>query len=367
MNRKLLGKLFIAVTLIVMVISNVSYAINIDKITFKKSLMHLFASDLKLKTESTGEGFSGSSSIGYDAPAEITITDDKVLLKETGEVDGEQKEFAMELNYAIEDNIVKFSMESDINKYLDVAGEDTNPALAMFALIMMHSSSMSVSYLTVADYLNVDLNTALTYFDQLANAEAQKNAGTSDDESDEYDDTVTTPLFTRNLYYNNVTGIIKSSIEVNVDEVEKITEASLDGTVKSTVEFVNEYKEQAPGNNNENVNNEVNNTVNNAVNNTVNNTANNTVNNTNTNTNKTNNTVNNTANNVVNNTNTNSNKANNVVNNAPNNNTIIIRDDTTTNKIIPAAGESSIYYFLIALTIASIYAYVKLKQYDDVK
>ena len=53
--------------------------INIDKITFKKSLMHLFASDLKLKTESTGEGFSGSSSIGYDAPAEITITGAKLL------------------------------------------------------------------------------------------------------------------------------------------------------------------------------------------------------------------------------------------------------------------------------------------------
>ena len=373
MNKKLIGKLLIVILLISIVITNVSYAVNIDKELFKKSLRHLYASDIKSATESTSEGFSGSSTTTYHAPSELEITDDKILLREKGEVDGEAKEFTMEINYSVDNNIAKYSMETDIQDYLDIA-QDENAAMALFGLIFAHSSSMTVSYLTIADYLNIDLNTAASYYDQCAYKEQLKNAGTgsTDEDSDEYNETITCDLFTRNLYYNSTTGIIKSSIEVNIDEVEKINSSLLDGTVKTTIEFVNEYKENG-SDNNENVNNEVNNTVNNTTNNTtnntvnntadntVNNTANNAVNSTNTNTNTTNNTANNTSYNVVLNY-TNTNKTNNT-----GNNTIIIRDNTTTNKVIPAAGESSVYCFLVALTVASIYTYIKLKQYDDVK
>ena len=91
MNKKLIGKLLIVILLISIVITNVSYAVNIDKELFKKSLRHLYASDIKIATESTSEGFSGSSTTTYHAPSELEITDDKILLREKGEVDGEFK------------------------------------------------------------------------------------------------------------------------------------------------------------------------------------------------------------------------------------------------------------------------------------
>ena len=49
MNKKLIGKLLIVILLISIVITNVSYAVNIDKELFKKSLRHLYASDIKLQ------------------------------------------------------------------------------------------------------------------------------------------------------------------------------------------------------------------------------------------------------------------------------------------------------------------------------
>ena len=51
MNRKILGKLLIILLLITIAVNNVSYAININKENFKKALMHIFASSIKILTE----------------------------------------------------------------------------------------------------------------------------------------------------------------------------------------------------------------------------------------------------------------------------------------------------------------------------
>ncbi|MBR3614799.1 MAG: hypothetical protein IKL55_06445 [Clostridia bacterium] len=363
MNRKILGKLLIILLLITIAVNNVSYAININKENFKKALMHIFASSIKILTESKTEGFSGSFSTTYNAPTEIKIEEDKILLKEIGEVDGETKEYTMEIDYAIENNMVEFSMESDVKEYLAVAGKDENPGLAMIGLVFLHNNSMTASYLAVADYLKIDLNTAATYFTQCANENTTKDPETSDEESDEYNETTICDLYTRNLYYNETNGLVKSSIKINITELEKVNSSLLDESVKTTIEFINEYKEPGSENDNENTNNTVNNSVNNSVNNTtneVNNAVNNVVNNAVNNT--TNKVDNKTVNNIENNT------TNKTVNkNITNNSNSKPADNTTSNKIIPAAGSETVYYILISLVVISLLIYVKLRKYDDVK
>ena len=65
MKKIFLSKILIVILLILMVINNVSYAINIEKEQFKKSLIHMFRSDVRISNEYSMPGFSGHIAFSY--------------------------------------------------------------------------------------------------------------------------------------------------------------------------------------------------------------------------------------------------------------------------------------------------------------
>lgn len=358
MNKKFFSKLLVISLLIIIAINNISYAINIEKDKLQSSLMHMFGSDVRVKTETSKNGMTGSSTLTYRAPSELELNDDQIIMREVGEIDGQRVEVSLVMNYSINEEKANFNMKTDVKEYLKYEPEEEY-ALGIIGLMMNHANSMLMGYLALAENLNIDLNLAATYFDQCM------PFGIVDEE--EYDpNVITCDLYTRKLYFDEETEAIDSSLEINLEELSKIKQSHLDGTVETTIEFLNEYKDNGnTGNENKNestnennIENNTNNVVNNKANNTVNNTTNNVVNNT------TNNTVNKVVNNTANNvTNKNANKVNNVTNNQ----TVKPVDNTTSNKIIPAAGSETICYIFISLVALSVFIYIKLRTYDDVK
>ena len=360
MNKRILSKLLIIVLLVIMVINNISYAINITKDDLKKSLHKIFGSDIEIetifKTEVIpGEGVTiegdgtvtSTSKTTYDAPTEVSITDSQIILKEVE--DGQ--EMLIKIDYTLENNKCIFDMNSSLKDFGMDENDPESSAFMLIGILMMQSEAMANGFMAAADYLGIDLNLAHSYYSQIINFAEE---GQKDDEG-VYSQIMESDVFKYILTYNENTINVHSNIEIDVEKLAELTDADLNGKAISTVKLLNTPNLE-DGNEEENTvdNNETNNTVNNTTNNTVNNAVNNT----------TNNTVNKTNNNVVNNTVNNvANKVNNIVNNSSSK----TADNTTSNIKIPAAGSETMYYILSSVVTISILVYIKLRKYDDVK
>ena len=358
MNIKFFRKLLIIILLIIMVINNISYAININKADFQKSLYKIFGSDIEIETIfktkiEPGEGVTiegddtvtSTSKVTYDAPDEVSITDSQIILKELE--DGQ--EMLIKIDYTFENNKCAFDMNYSLS---DFGMDESNPESAAFmliALLMMQSEAMANGFMAAADCLNISLDLAHSYYSQIVSLqqEGQKNADGI------YSQVIESDVFKYSLIYNENTIEVQSNMEIDMDELSKLTENDLNGNAKSTVTLLNtpniDDENEDENTNNNNLNNTSNNTVNNTTNNIVNQTSNNAVNNTI-----------NTVNNVADNT---TNKVNNVANNQ---NTKPV-DNTTSNKIIPAAGSKSLFGILTSFVIVSLLMYVKFRKYENIK
>ena len=105
MNKKIFSKLLIVLILIVMVINNISLAVNIAKEDFEASINKFFGSEISIRTVASSDGFSSDvSTVYHGEDSEIVISDDKITLTERGEVNGEIKELVHTINYEIKDN-----------------------------------------------------------------------------------------------------------------------------------------------------------------------------------------------------------------------------------------------------------------------
>lgn len=365
MNRKVLSKLLIVILLLVMVINNISYAVNITKEDFKISLHKIFGSDIEIETifkvkieagegvTIEGGGATSTSKVTYEAPEEVTITDSQIILKEIEE----GQETLIKIDYIFENNRCEFSINSGLKDF----GMDENDAqgnvFLLLAIAMMHSEATANSFMAVADSLGIDLNLAHSYYSQVISFQEDAEA----DQSGKTTQVVEDDIFNYTLSYDENTMNVQSSIQIDMDKLSKLDNSYLNGDAKSTVKLLNTPNlddEKPVENNTNNENNSNNNVANNSVNNIVNNTVTNVVNNTSKNT--TNNVINNTTNKVVNNT---TDKAKNVVNNTANK----AIDNTTSNKIIPAAGSETAYFIVLSMVVISLLIYIKLRKYDDVK
>lgn len=363
MNKKVLSKLLVVLLLVIMVINNISYAVNITNDDLKGAFRKIFGSsfevETKMKMEVTfepgdegvtveNENSTGTSTVTstYTAPNELEITDSQIILKESEE----GKEFAFKIDYVLEDNVLKFESkltQDDFSELLN-SEDETENALLTLGLIMMGMELPKTSFLAAAEAVGVDLEVANSYYYQIDDSEV---ADTSEDDNQPYDETEENEIYKRRIYFDNTNLVLETYLEVYLNELAGVDENDLDGTVESKITFISTPEEP------DTENNTVNNTTNNVTNNTSNNTTNKVANNT----------ANNTANNVVNNKV--NNVANNVVKNTSNkvNNTNKTVDNTVTNKIIPAAGAESLYYIVMSLMVISLLIYIKIRRFDDVK
>ena len=362
MKIKNVTKFIIVMLLILMVINNISYAINITNDDLKNSLKRIFGSTFEIKMETekdviveggdegvTVEGnptIKSTVTTKYEAPEELIVTDSEIILKE--KEDGE--EYTFSINYKLENNVVSFNSkftgeDIGIENIEDATMEDS---MLLFGVIMEAAEQQKVAFLAIADCLGVDLELANSYYEQLGLSEQTANIDDNDDAPTE--EVVENDLYKKRTYIDTTNFIFENNLDVNLEKLEEITENDLDGTVKTTITILS-----APGNDNTTNNtstNYVNNTINNktnVVNNTVNNAANNTTN-----------LANNTANNVGNNT---SNKVKNT--NVSNNTTNHAKDNTVANKIIPAAGGTTVYCIVLSLIAISLLIYVRIRKIDE--
>lgn len=362
MNGRKIIKFFAAVLSLIMVINNISYAINISKDDLKKSLKKIFGSNIRVETKHRTEMVNSDTSFGYTAPTELNVTDSQIILRQIE--DGQEAE--LKIDYSIENNTAKFSMKI-LPKDLGLETESPEElALSLLSLLLLQGECMTMAYLAVSDSLGLDLNTVASYYDQLSVTNAEDNIAT-EDEYGKYQN-FETDLFKSNTGYNvENEPYVQSSLEINLDKLAEIDSSMLDGTVTTTVIFLSQPEEDDKNDENNivenNTVNEVkndvsNNTVNNTINNVVNNTVNNVVNNV------VNNTVKNTVNNTVENKTKNESTANNIVKNTDNQSNT---DNTVSETIIPKAGGERIAYIVMGGVIISLLIYIKYRQYDDVK
>lgn len=359
MNVKKLSKLVTITALIVMLTNNISYAFNLTKNDLKESLTKFFKSDIKFETKVSSNGVSSSVSSTYRAPTEFSITDDTIILREVGEIDGEEVELIHTIEYSLEENIATFRMDSDLETVVEGETDPNGIVTSILAELFLQNNSMMMTYLSIADFFNVDIEVAASYYNQIETS----NSVIDDNEiTGIYTQTISCDSFKRILKRHNDTGLIESSIEINIENLSKIDESFLNEGAKTTVTFLNEPTDDENSTTDEEDDNTSNNTPDNTTNDTENNTPDDTTDNTednitnNTTDNSENDTTNNKNNNIVNNT---------VTNNTPNNTVLV--DNTTSDEIIPAAGTESIYCILMCFTIVSLVIYIKLRKYDDVE
>lgn len=362
MNKYILSKLIIIILLLTIVINNISYAVNVTKNDLKESIYKIFGSNIEIQTifkvkVEPGEGvtveggdMTSTSTVTYDAPDEISITDSQIILKEIEE----GQEMLIKINYAFENNKCVFDMNSSLE---DFGLEESSPeetAFMLIAILMMQSESIANGFMAAADSLGIDLNLAHSYYSQIV---SYAQDGEKDAEG-KYNQTIESDVFKYTVFYDGNTINVQSKIEIDMEKLSKVNETYLNGDAKSTVKLTN-TPNLDNGNENENIeNNAVNNTTNNNI-------ANNTINN-NVVTNATNNNVNNTTNNVVNNTISEKNEIpKNIVNNSSTENV----DSTISNKEIPAAGTKTekLYYICVGMITVSLLIYINLNKYNNVK
>lgn len=348
MNKKTLIKVLSILILVIMVITNISYAVNITKDDLKESLEELLSSNIEIETTCiteiipeegvTIEGdntVTTTSTLEYSAPDEVIVNDSKIILKDYDEND-KTNFIAIEMDYALENNKAKFNLELSPETFgKDETYIEENP-LFIIALVLTPAEIMSTNYLAVADSLGIDLNLAASYYNQ-----GMINTNKENNYEKDYNEVYENDIYKYTFSYKESEIKTTSILEVNLDELAKLNNTYLDGTATSIVKVSNNPKDE---------NNDDNNILNNVTedNNLANNTAN------------TNNTVNNTnktENKVVNNT---SNK----VTNQPQNKA---KDNTVANKKIPAAGAETIYYLMLSIVVIALALYVKIRKYDDVK
>ena len=348
MNKKTLIKVLSILILVIMVITNISYAVNITKDDLKESLEELLSSNIEIETTCiteiipeegvTIEGdntVTTTSTLEYSAPDEVIVNDSKIILKDYDEND-KTNFIAIEMDYALENNKAKFNLELSPETFgKDETYIEENP-LFIIALVLTPAEIMSTNYLAVADSLGIDLNLAASYYNQ-----GMINTNKENNYEKDYNEVYENDIYKYTFSYKESEIKTTSILEVNLDELAKLNNTYLDGTATSIVKVSNNPKDE---------NNDDNNILNNVTedNNLANNTAN------------TNNTVNNTnktENKLVNNT---SNK----VTNQPQNKA---KDNTVANKKIPAAGAETIYYLMLSIVVIALALYVKIRKYDDVK
>lgn len=353
MNKNILSKVLVIIILLILVINNISYAINITKIDLEKSLKKIFLNTIEIEVISKaevipGEGvtiegddsFEFSSSVTYHKKDELTLTDSKIILKDKNS-DGSEE--VTELEYSIEDN--KFKVKTEVQLDEDMGFE-------ILAAIFEQSELITRSYLAIADLVGIDLALASQYYSEVSAEEgtSEKLEGIGEITEEEVEEEVIALIETKEFKQESTIYpdlLFTNVLEINLEELSKLTEENLKDELYTTIKIIDSSEEKPE-----------NNTVNNAIDNKVNNTTNNQVNN------KVNNIVNNTSNNKVNNivNNTTNNKVNNVTTNKVNN-----TDNTLSNKIIPAAGGKTVYFIIMSMITVSLLVYAKIRKYDDVK
>lgn len=356
MNKKTLIKVLSILILVIMVITNISYAVNITKDDLKESLKKLLSSNIEIETKCitevipeegvTIEGdntVTTTTTLKYSAADEVIVNDSKIILKDYDEND-KTKFIAIEIDYALENNKAKFNLELSPETFgKDESYVEENP-LFILALVLTPAEIMSTNYLAVADSLGIDLNLAASYYNQkMINTNKEK------DYEKDYNETYENDIFKYTFSYKESEIKTTSNLEVNLDELAKLNNTYLDGSATSIVKVSNNPKDE---------NNDDNNIANNVTedNNLANNTSNK------------NNTVNNTVNNSVNNTNKTENKiVNNTSNKIANQAQNKAKDNTVANKKIPAAGAETIYYLILSIVVIALLLYVKIRKYDDIK
>lgn len=340
MEKNVVTKVLIIVVLILLIVNNLSYAANITKDNLKKSLAKMFASDIEIKMETKSDIGTSSSTMNYTAPSEVNVTDSQILLKEIEE----GQEMVFEIDYLIEDNKVKYFMEANVSDFNPANDEEA--AMFVFAILMMEYESMQLAYLSTAEALGIDLEIANSYYSQLINENNSEMANeiSTDENTDIF---IENELFKYVLKYDVDNLLMETELHIDVDKLSVLNEDMLDGTIDTTITFLNTPKEDEDDiTNNTNIENNVNNVVNNAIENKV-------------------------SNNVVNNTLTNNTIENKMSNNVlqienSNNTANTNKDNTVADKIIPAAGESRLIVFLFCMIVLSVRMYIKMKQYDEI-
>lgn len=310
MNKKIVSKMVVIILLLIITLTNFCYAINVTNSNLKKSIEKLFASDVKIETVTKTDNGSGTSTTTYEAPEELNVTESQIIMKESD--DGH--EIVFKINYSIEDKVAKFDMSMSPS---EIGLEDEEElALGLLGLLLVQSESMTMSFLSTAEACGIDLELANSYYNQVISSQEMGNT----DENGITTQTIEDDIIKYVLKYSEDDLTIQSSIEIQLDKLAELDSTDLNGTVTSTITFLNQSS-----------NNNSNNTIEN-----------------NTNQNKT---VNNTSNTAKNNTSTNNN----------------IVDNTVANKIIPAAGIEKASCIILVIVTIGLLIYVKIKQYDDVK
>lgn len=148
-------KIFSLSILIILLITNISYATTLVIEQLNLSLKKMFASDIKIEQFSSGETITMK---GQD----IEIQGEQIKLYE------KDTKKTLNINYTIVDNICRFESHIPVEINANTTQEE---AVNAFKLIMKQLANYDICYLSVANVLGVDLSLAYTYYSQNYNNE----------------------------------------------------------------------------------------------------------------------------------------------------------------------------------------------------
>lgn len=242
------------ITLIVILVSNFSFATTVTVNDLKASFNKIFKEDFSIKID---KGDGGTVSLdNANSKLKYTISDNSVVLDAEG--------YVIKINYSLEDNKCVLTSKTDLAWYInelkkaDVEVTQTEILFVASLLPEVNYSILRDAYLSVVDAVGVDYSLAYTYFYQKIDTNSGKKNVV---------DTVFN--YERTTLEDNETTF---KLEIKLDELAALDSSKVKEFPKATVTLGKIDESKDDNNTNTNTNSNSNNVVdkNNVANNTSN-------------------------------------------------------------------------------------------------
>lgn len=205
---KIKQKIFLIILVMIMLISNISYAANITTQQLETSIQNLFSKNITIVTTTSSDDGNATTTRKIVA-SNISIANSQIQITDasTGK--------AFFIDYKIEGDICKFSSSVDLSQVDDL---EIDPTILQVMLPMYQATYLELCYLTVADAARVDFSLADTYYYQKTNGQ------TGNVQSDVFTYTQSTN--------NNISNIV---LEVNLTQLAKLDSSKIDANPSCAV------------------------------------------------------------------------------------------------------------------------------------
>lgn len=226
MKIKKLNKILIILVSIILILTSMQNIVSANenkatKENLEKSLTKLTDKNIKITTKSE------------NSSEEITI-DNRYLNFELGEskirlIDKTENQVSFDINYSITNEKSRFYTDLNLNNDDDISEEEA------FKIFVSQMLFIQVCYLATADMYEKDLSLAYTYYIQEYN-KAQENRGEEDFKE------VDSVIYKYNRYEDE--NNIKLDLEIDLKELEKLSEENIDYSYISTVKFIDDTQKE---------------------------------------------------------------------------------------------------------------------------